>query len=638
MNRLSIFYRITVAALALLALCACVQQPDGSAVDSQASSEMAPIESAAQPNLKYTTAELTPDGLSVERGTAYYLPLGEGKYIPAFDQDWKEYLDGEQFEVLESFSMPFVAVDKGDTALVYVLENPYRASVRFSCEPDLTLKLIGEETTLVPTEANTVRIYTTENGAAAVASVYKSYLAETRNILTLADKARQNPNLAKLYGAPHIYLWGDFALSEEDVKWQALIQSAGSPVLAHAGKVIASTAEDDGQFPEVLAKIAGQDYVDKYQRSVLLRGISTALRQEEFYDAAVFPRSNAAIKELTAKSQLNAAELLELNKQALYENLPGVLSPVEEWYAYDSSDIITEMKAAGIENAWIGLNSWEQGYQPQLVDTAVESGYLVGPYDSYHSIHEPGKEQWSTAAFPDDSLYEDATVMNKTGEKISGFQNVGRKLNPTLAMPSVKRRVEEILSTGVQFNSWFVDCDATGEVYDDYSPAHPTTKQEDVADFVRQAALAPAQPRDMKISQRISFAAAQVGGTAGKVWPYVLVGVGLGAVIHNYIPAHWIESLLGGKNPLAVPLATLVGVPMYADIFGTIPVAQALLEKGAALGTILSFMMAVTALSLPSLIMLRRVVSRRLLLIFTGVVTVGILLIGLCFNVLAPIW
>ena len=125
-------------------------------------------------------------------------------------------------------------------------------------------------------------------------------------------------------------------------------------------------------------------------------------------------------------------------------------------------------------------------------------------------------------------------------------------------------------------------------------------------------------------------------GTLKSVFPYILVGVGVGAVIHNWIPQDWVTTLLGRDNPLGVVLATLVGIPMYADIFGTIPVAEALLAKGALLGTVLSFMMAVTTLSLPSLIMLRKAVRPRLLAVFVAICTAGILLVGCLFNLLAP--
>ena len=132
--------------------------------------------------------------------------------------------------------------------------------------------------------------------------------------------------------------------------------------------------------------------------------------------------------------------------------------------------------------------------------------------------------------------------------------------------------------------------------------------------------------------ERVQFAKEQVVSTFKKVFPYILVGVGIGAVIHNWIPESWIEAVLGGNNPFGVVLATLVGVPMYADIFGTIPVAEALLYKGAQLGTILSFMMAVTTLSLPSLIMLRKAVKPKLLALFISVCTIGIIIVGYLFN------
>ena len=117
------------------------------------------------------------------------------------------------------------------------------------------------------------------------------------------------------------------------------------------------------------------------------------------------------------------------------------------------------------------------------------------------------------------------------------------------------------------------------------------------------------------------------------MFPYILIGVGIGAVIHNWIPESWIAAVLGGNNPFGVILAALVGVPMYADIFGTIPVAEALLHKGAQLGTILSFMMAVTTLSLPSMIMLRKAVKPKLLALFIGICTIDIIIVGCLFNV-----
>lgn len=157
--------------------------------------------------------------------------------------------------------------------------------------------------------------------------------------------------------------------------------------------------------------------------------------------------------------------------------------------------------------------------------------------------------------------------------------------------------------------------------------------EDQVADFIRNNhSSVDIEAPNLTIRDRAVYARDQVVATFKKVFPYVLIGVGIGAVIHNWIPESWIQTVLGSRNPFGVILATLIGVPMYADIFGTIPVAEALLAKGALLGTILSFMMAVTTLSLPSLIMLKKAIKPRLLGTFIVICTVGIIVVGYGFN------
>lgn len=153
-----------------------------------------------------------------------------------------------------------------------------------------------------------------------------------------------------------------------------------------------------------------------------------------------------------------------------------------------------------------------------------------------------------------------------------------------------------------------------------------------VEEFIKTAGSVDIESPSLTKKERLTFAKEQVAATFTKVFPYILIGVGIGAMIHNWIPESWVEAVLGSNNPIGVILATLVGIPMYADIFGTIPVAEALLFKGAQLGTILSFMMAVTTLSLPSIIMLRKAVKLRLLGLFIGICAGGIILVGYFFN------
>ena len=160
--------------------------------------------------------------------------------------------------------------------------------------------------------------------------------------------------------------------------------------------------------------------------------------------------------------------------------------------------------------------------------------------------------------------------------------------------------------------------------------------ENEVEEFIRNAKAIDIPQDKLHFRDRLKYAWEQVKETAKKVFPYVLIGVGIGAVIHNWIPENWVIIALGGNNPFGVLIATVVGIPMYADIFGTIPIAEALLAKGALLGVVLAFMMGVTTLSLPSMVMLRKAVKPKLLGIFIAICTVGIIIVGYVFNIIQP--
>ena len=155
-----------------------------------------------------------------------------------------------------------------------------------------------------------------------------------------------------------------------------------------------------------------------------------------------------------------------------------------------------------------------------------------------------------------------------------------------------------------------------------------------IEDFIRNGKNIDIPQNELTKRERLKYAWEQVAGTAKKVFPYVIVGVGIGAFIHNWIPEEWVVKALGTGNPFGVIIATVCGIPMYADIFGCIPIAEALLAKGARLGVVLSFMMGITTLSLPSMIMLKKAIKAKLLGIFIAVCTVGIILVGYFFNII----
>lgn len=420
----------------------------------------------------------------VVAGSEYLIPLGEGKRIPGKDAVWVDYLAGEKVNVMEQLSMPFWATIDGDYAVLCIMENPFRSTMDFNNKEPLGFALSHYYPEIDTEKENRFRFYLTKNNPVDIAKTYKNYVVEQGKFVTLAQKEEQNPNIEKLYGAPFIYIFNDRVLVPEDVNWPAFRSALSAGKLKAVEKLLGNTSSGT-EILEVLGQLEKQDYIDQYQKNAICLGLSEILQKKDFYTPAAFPIKTDEMDKLIGKGldQLNDMEWIQLNKQALFDNLPNVFVPVEQWNDDATTGLIEKLKEAGLDRAWLGLNGgWQQAYaKPELVPAAEKAGYLVGPYDSYHSIHKPGEEQWSTAAFPDQELYENATVTNQKGEKIEGFKGVGRKLNPTLSMPAVKQRLDAIISTGTQFNSWFIDCDATGEIFDDYTTTHLTTQQQDLA-------------------------------------------------------------------------------------------------------------------------------------------------------------
>lgn len=413
----------------------------------------------------------------------YYIPFGEGKRVPSKDPAWQSYLKGQEFSVLEQLSMPFWISSEGEYSVMFIMEEPFRTQMNFTADSGIAFEVSHEYPQIDENRVNRYRIYLTDKNPVNAAKLYRNYVIEQGKFTTLEQKAEDNPDIRKLYGAPFIYLWGDFVVSAEDINWQAFRQSAASPIMDYLLS-FAENQENGAEFLAAMDEIRQQDYVAVYQKNIVCSYISQVLKQKDFYDPSIFTQSSEKLDILLEKGfdNLSESEKLQVNKYALAANLPQVFADAGQWMNAGTTDVIHSLKESGVDQAWIGLNSWEQAYaKPELVKAAVNQGYLMASYDSYHSIHEPGKEQWITAKFDDTSLYEEATVLNKDGKKESGFQNVGRKLNPVQAFPAVKARMEDIMSNQIPFNSWFIDCDATGEIYDDYTVSHVTTQEEDLA-------------------------------------------------------------------------------------------------------------------------------------------------------------
>lgn len=412
----------------------------------------------------------------------YYMPLGEGKRIPADDPAWVSYMRGQEISVLEQLSMPFWVSVYGEHSVLYIMEHPYRSELVVSDQDAIRFSVLNQYPAIDQEKEKSFRIYLTDRDPVSAAKIYRQYVKEQGRFVTLEEKAEANPNIRKLYGAPHIYLSGEYVIEPENINWPAFRNSLNTGLTQYIAS-LASDTETGEEALQSIEEIKNQDYVAQYQKQVICRYLSEVLKKRNFYDPGIFTEQDEFMTEILQNGIERADEsaLIQFNKHALAANMPEAFQPADQWMDSSTMDLVKDLKANGIDQAWIGLHSWEQAYaKPELVTSAVEKGYLIGPYDSYHSIHEPGKEQWITAGFSDTTLYDNAAVMKQDGEWETGFKQVGRKLNPTLSLPAVKQRTQTILSTGIPFNSWFIDCDATGEIYDDYDPQHRTTQQEDL--------------------------------------------------------------------------------------------------------------------------------------------------------------
>ncbi|MFI3256784.1 MAG: glycoside hydrolase [Spirochaetales bacterium] len=415
----------------------------------------------------------------------YYMPLGEGKSFGANDPVWVEYLSGSEADVQESFSMPFFSTVHKDNALVYILEDAYRNTIVYDNNDTVGFSVLQKFVEIDEDKEKNIRIYVTENNPASIAKIYRDYIIETDNFVTLAEKAEQNPNIKKLYGAPHIYYASSYIISSDNIQWQSFINSIESPVMQYLFS-FADKIEVGKEVSEIIGNLKSQGYVDNYQQNVICRYITDVLMMNDFYRDDIFIHTGIISEDYNNKT--HEAAHITLNKNALATSLSAVFSPANTWTDSKTVAVLTDMKKNGIDTAWIGLHSWEQAYmKPEFANLANELGYLVAPYDSYHSIHKKGEEQWITAKFKDENLYHTATIKNIHGDYITGFQNIGRKLNPGLTLDIVDDRVNTVTSAENNFNSWFIDCDATGEIYDDYNSN--TTMREDLQGRLERMAL-----------------------------------------------------------------------------------------------------------------------------------------------------
>lgn len=398
-------------------------------------------------------------------GINYILPISQGVSISKDDNEWMKFLNDEEFDLLSSFSMQFFGVNKEKYAIVYVIENIFNNNIQFDTNNGISFDFIHDFIELTEEKEYSFRIYITENNPVNMAKIYRSYVKEKGLFKSLEAKQKENSDIEKLYGAPHIYLWANEFIAEDNINWNKLKVFLKGNKSDTFIKFCKNNSEEKAEIVKEIEAIQKNNFINGYQNSLITRTINFILNNKKLL--------------LKNNNSENQIEIYKNNKLYIKELLGEIIDPIEKWGNGNSIELLKDMKAKGLDMAWLGFDNWETAFiNPAFVEYANENNYIIGTYDSYHSIHKFGEEQWNTASFEDETLFERATIKNKDGKKISGFNGLGRKLNPTLVQNVVEERVKSILAKGIKFNSWFMDCDGAGELYDDYE--HGTSQRDDM--------------------------------------------------------------------------------------------------------------------------------------------------------------
>jgi len=421
---------------------------------------------------------------------AYVLPLFEGSYVPADSAEWRDLLDRRlPASTMEGLSMPFWGVDCGDRSLTYIFTNPFDNELSLAGEgPGVGLKLTHHFKPNWATKEYGVLIRLGGPSPVEPARQYRRWLTERGEFVTLRQKMRQVPDVEKLLGAAHVYLWGSDLLSRHDVlDWQGLT----GDISAHAegrrlspGKRVWDLL--DAETREAVREASTMKRPYLYARRQLAAALSDVLERRDFYEQSAWQgiglpaEATKLLREGIAG--LSDVRLRRLNCLLLAAAFPGRLAPVDRWGDGLSVKMMERFAEADMDRLWLGLSDWDGAFNhPQAVRKASDLGYLIGTYDSYHSIHHPQEaDSWPTAQF-DLDLYETGPIVRADGTKKPGFQKKGYALSPIAASPYVEARVNRLMAAFPEpLNSWFIDCDAYGELFDDYSELHAATQRDDM--------------------------------------------------------------------------------------------------------------------------------------------------------------
>lgn len=419
-----------------------------------------------------------PRGAARDAINAYALPIfGEGRYIPADDAEWVAFLaDGYASAALtENLSMPMWTELRADTSVTWIVETPFDTKLSLRDESGrLSVGLDHEFTRLDPSAEYRIRI---EAGAAdpvAGAKLYRAFLQASGQFKSLDDKIAANPDVALLAGAPHIYVWEKGPLKPADITaWRRVVRQFGEKRTV-TGSLSAKLWDAFNGDAKALAESAiaeaqsDDGFVSKYTQTAFTQALNIAL-------PFAITRPEMTPIEGGHDPAGEAQWILDV-RAALAAEFPDSLAPAASWGSGMSTAIVAALQDAGIKTAWLGSEYWGDAiWHPEAVEAAKKAGYLVGIYDSYASAHMPDLEgTWPTAQMGAD-IASNGGFIDANGKRVTGFNDRGAYINPLAVVDYAQKRMTAVVEAA-HLNSYFLDVDATGFVWSDYTKGRETTE------------------------------------------------------------------------------------------------------------------------------------------------------------------
>ncbi|QDU34699.1 hypothetical protein KS4_27730 [Poriferisphaera corsica] len=407
--------------------------------------------------------------------TALTLPLFEGVYIDKNATAWRTKLQEIENERLTAaFSFPAMGILGQDNMRIIIFEHQYNNKLTVTTNQQNQIAFNFARTFNRLQKDNqiySVLFQTRPNNLLGSAIAYRQYMKQNGLFVSLKQKMAANPNIKRMIGAIQAYVWGPALVYGSDLtrpQTKQFINKLTTATPDHNPEAFWLRNQLTPEEATQLKSMTNQEWLSNYDLDLIAVMVNRILQLPDWQNATFISNKTTAQTAIPTRLRL------------LKNHIGTIFNDHHQWGSGISTRMIDMLQSAGIKRAHIstgGINS--TNLKPQVALAADTAGYLFGPYDSYHSVHNPkatGDHTWDTAQF-DLNAFEDGAIIRYDGKPIHGFKKIGRKLSPLVAMPYVKKRVNAV-TANVPHNSWFVDCDAFGELYDDWNPKHEASEND----------------------------------------------------------------------------------------------------------------------------------------------------------------